>query len=97
MSKEWLVCPVCGGNGKTVNPDIDAQGLTHEDFAEDPDLAENYWAGNYDITCRGCNGLRVVEPTRLEELATHAEERALAARENGDYESYSVARDWRYG
>jgi hypothetical protein len=95
--KEWILCPVCRGEGKTVNPNIDAHGLTREDFAEDPDFAEGYWSGMYDITCRGCNGQRVVQPERLEELAHNAEDRALCAREDGDYESYSVAHDWRYG
>jgi hypothetical protein len=95
--KEWIVCPVCRGEGKTVNPCIDANGLTAADFAEDPDFAEDYMSGMYDITCRGCNGKRVVQPERLEELAHNAEDRALAARENGDYEGYSVAGDWRFG
>lgn len=92
-----MVCPVCDGEGKTVNPDIDSNGLTREDFAEDPDFAKDYRAGAYDIICRGCQGRRVIEPERLEELAHHAEERALAAREDGDWESYCGARDWRYG
>jgi hypothetical protein len=95
--KEWLVCPVCGGEGKTVNPAIDANGLTGEDFRSDPDFAESYMNGDYDIQCRGCEGLRVVEPERLAELAHHAEDRLLAAREDGDFEAYCGARDWRWG
>jgi DNA-directed RNA polymerase subunit RPC12/RpoP len=96
--KEWIVCPVCGGDGKTVDPNIDANGLTREDFHhEDPDFAADYFSGAYDITCRGCDGKRVVKPERLEELAHNAEDRALAARENGDYEGYRMAHDWRFG
>jgi hypothetical protein len=95
--EEWIVCPVCGGEGKTVNPDIDAHGLTAEDFREDPDFREDYFSGMYDITCRGCDGKRVVQPSRLEELAHNAEDRALAAREDGNWEAYYDARDWRYG
>ena len=94
MSK-WIVCPVCEGNGKTVNPAIDCNGLTREDFMEDPDFAENYMSGMYDITCRGCGGKRVVTEERIQELQAHAEERELAAREDGVWEGGE--RDWRWG
>lgn len=100
MSKKhdpWIVCPVCDGEGTTVNPNIDAHGLTREDFAEDPDFAEDYSSGVYDITCAGCNGMRVVKKARIQELEQNAEDRRLAARENGDFESFNIAGDWRYG
>jgi hypothetical protein len=93
----WMLCPVCNGEGTTVNPNIDANGLTEEDFREDYEFAHNYMNGLYDITCAACNGLRVVKAERLVELAQNAEDRRLAARENGDYEAYSVAGDWRFG
>jgi hypothetical protein len=96
-SDPWIVCPVCNGEGKTVNPNIDAHGLTADDFREDPDFAEDYRNGIYDIICAACHGNRVVKKQRIEELQQNAEDRRLAARENGDYESYSVAGDWRYG
>jgi hypothetical protein len=54
------VCPTCDGKGSHVNPSIDCNGLTQEDFAEDPDFAEEYIAGRYDVPCYGCNGQRVV-------------------------------------
>jgi hypothetical protein len=94
---KWIVCPVCHGNGTTVNPNIDAHGPTAEDFAEDPDFAEDYCKGMYDVTCRGCQGVRVVTRQRIKELRQHAEDRRLAAQEDGDYESFSVAGDWRFG
>ena len=93
----WIVCPVCDGEGKTVNPNIDANGLTADDFNEDPDFREDYMSGMYDITCAACHGKRVVKQARIDELEQNAEDRRLAARENGDFESYSVAGDWRYG
>ena len=34
---EWEVCPTCDGRGSHVNPSIDCNGLTQEDFYEDPD------------------------------------------------------------
>lgn len=94
---KWVVCPVCRGEGKTVNPDIDAHGLTREDFDEDPDFQESYLRGDYDITCRACNGRTTVERGTLRKLRKAAEDRRLAAREDGDYESYQVAGDYRYG
>ncbi len=56
----WQVCPVCNGNGTHVNPAIDSGGISMEDFEEDPDFAEAYVRGDYDITCNHCQGLRVV-------------------------------------
>jgi hypothetical protein len=96
-SDPWILCPVCDGEGTTVNPNIDCNGLTREDFDEDPDFAEDYRNGTYDITCAACSGKRVLKAARLEELAQHAEDRRLAARENGDFESYCGAGDWRFG
>jgi hypothetical protein len=93
----WIICPVCEGEGKTVNPNIDANGLTAEDFNEDPDFREDYMSGVYDITCAACGGQRVIKKQRMKELARNAESRRLAAREDGDYEGYCGAGDWRYG
>ena len=97
MTSKWIVCPVCAGEGKTVNPDIDANGISQEDFSEDPDFFEGYMAGMYDITCRGCHGKRVVTEERINELRENAADRRLRAQEDGDWEGASVARDWRYG
>ena len=55
------VCPLCDGRGSHVNPSIDAHGLSAEDFADDPDFAEDYFRGRYDQPCNECHGLRVVE------------------------------------
>lgn len=92
LPTRWEVCPVCEGAGTHVNPAIDAGGLTAEDFADDPDFAEDYFAGAYDQTCNRCKGrstVREVDFDRLspevrelyerqlrEEAATRAEERA---------------------
>jgi hypothetical protein len=93
----YIVCPVCEGEGTTVNPNIDCNGLSAEDFRDDPDFAEDYMSGVYDITCKACNGLRVIKPERVEELQQNAADRRLAARENGDFEAYCGANDWRFG
>lgn len=57
----WEVCGLCRGKGTVVNPSIDASGLTAEDFAEDPDFADAYFRGVYDIGCPRC-GTRTTIP-----------------------------------
>lgn len=54
------VCPRCEGKGSHVNPAVDGNGLTREDFDEDPDFAEDYFGGVFDICCEECKGMRVV-------------------------------------
>ena len=93
----WILCPVCEGEGKTVNPEIDSNGLTSEDFAEDPDFAEAYMSGAYDITCKACKGRTTVRRSVMKRLRDAAERRRFAARENGDFDSYCGAGDYRYG
>lgn len=60
LPTRWSVCPTCNGNGTHVNPSIDCNGLTSDDFANDPDFAESYHSGVYDVQCYGCEGRRVV-------------------------------------
>mgnify|MGYP001000617578 CR=1 FL=1 len=55
------VCPVCDGNGTHCNKNIDGNGLTQEDFEDDPDFRESYFRGDYDVTCCECNGRNVVK------------------------------------
>jgi hypothetical protein len=55
----YEVCGTCEGKGKHVNPNIDRNGLTAEDFDEDPDFRENYFSGMYDVPCNECHGNRV--------------------------------------
>jgi hypothetical protein len=57
---EYAVCGTCGGRGKHVNPSIDCNGLTREDFDADPDFYEDYRSGFYDVSCYECKGRRVV-------------------------------------
>lgn len=56
----WAVCPVCQGKGSHVNPAIDCNGLTADDFAEDPDLRDDYCRGRYDQACNRCGGRSTV-------------------------------------
>lgn len=58
---EFQVCSSCGGKGSYVNPSIDADGLSAADFDEaGDDFREDYFAGNYDVRCGECEGMRVV-------------------------------------
>lgn len=57
---KYEVCWRCEGKGTHVNPSIDGHGLTRDDFADDPDFAEAYFEGRYDITCQTCNGRNVL-------------------------------------
>lgn len=63
---KFEVCPTCDGRGCHVNPNIDRHGLSREDLDEDPDFAEGYMAGQYDVQCHECHGERVV-PVCLDE------------------------------
>lgn len=65
----WSVCDVCNGNGSHVNPSIDCGGLSTEDFAEDPDFAEDYFDGAYDQTCNKCAGRTTVRTVDLDALS----------------------------
>ncbi len=57
---EFKVCPCCDGRGTHVNPNIDRHGLCREDFDNDPEFAEMYKSGMYDVVCYECEGRRVV-------------------------------------
>lgn len=72
---EYAVCPLCGGTGRHVNPAIDSQGLTSEDFAADPDFAADYMGGVYDVDCARCGGARVI-PQIVTKDRTPAEQAA---------------------
>jgi hypothetical protein len=56
-----VVCPVCEGERKHVNPAIDGNGLSADDFAQDPDFAESYFGGTYDVRCDYCKGRGFVD------------------------------------
>jgi RecJ-like exonuclease len=60
LPAKFEVCPTCAGKGTHVNRAIDGNGLTHEDFDADPDFAEAYRRGDYDVPCTECQGERVV-------------------------------------
>lgn len=93
----WIICVVCDGDGTTVNPAIDGNGLSAEDFHDDPDFAEEYMRGTYDIACRACGGSGKMLHTAPARLAEAAADRRYRAMEDGDFEGYCHASDYRYG
>jgi len=69
----FVVCDTCSGKGKIVNPSVecDGGGFTQSEWNEacyeDPDFADDYFSGVYDIACPECSGQRVI-PWVNEEL-----------------------------
>lgn len=84
LPSKWVVCETCRGNGKHVNPSIDHNGISMREFYEDPDFAEDYFGGVYDVTCYECHGKRVVpgvdedacDPDLLKAYRAHLREEA---------------------
>lgn len=73
---KFCLCELCEGKGKHVNPAIDCNGLTQDDFDDDPGFKEEYLSGQYDIDCNMCNGKRVIP---------YVNEDALNEKQKADY------------
>ena len=62
----YEVCDACLGEGVRTNPSIypDGGGFTVSEWEEacdgDPAFRDNYLSGAYDVTCKECDGNRVV-------------------------------------
>ncbi len=80
LPAKFELCPRCQGVGTHVNPSIDGNGLTREDFDQDPDFEESYFRGDYDVQCSVCQGERVVSKVDFSRL-TPAQKRHLARHE----------------
>lgn len=81
-----IVCPICEGKGKYVNPSIDSHGISAEEFEEDPDFDESYFRGDYDIICTCCDGRNVVDKLRYAKyLARLADYREMLAEQGERY------------
>jgi hypothetical protein len=70
----FVVCPRCAGRGSHDHPAF-SHGISPEEFQEDPEFAEQYRAGAFDVTCSECEGQRVVP--EVAEECLDAEQRAL--------------------
>ena len=66
---KFEVCSRCRGTGSHVNPAIDGNGLSQEDFDEaGPEFFDDYMGGVYDVACHECGGKRVVPGPDWDEL-----------------------------
>ncbi len=82
------VCPRCQGTG-VHDPKEFSSGFTREDFDEDPDFAEAYMKGHYDVQCEECKGRNVI-PVVCEDSLTPAQRVIFDAWEK---EQHEAARD----
>jgi len=97
LPAKFAVCDTCDGRGTHVNPGVDGHGLSQEDFDADPDFAEGYFSGVYDVRCEACKGERVVAvldearctPAQIAQHATYWQDEA-------DYDA-EVAAERRWG
>jgi len=86
----YEVCDLCSGHGTVVDPEIDAGGLTREDFEErGPDFRRDYFRGAYDVQCPTCKGERVTPVLTLSKTIQRAVDRFLDA--EADYASVCAA------
>ena len=82
LPAKFEICGQCEGSGKHVNPSVDCCGLSSDDFEQDPDFEQDYFAGVFDVTCYTCKGKRVVsvldekkcDPNLLQEYRDHLQE-----------------------
>lgn len=98
LPAKYEVCSRCRGTGKHCNPSIDGNGLTAEDFAEDPDFKDDYFAGVYDVTCYECYGERVILTVDEEQLTPEQCEQWMKYCENERARAEERASElrWRY-
>lgn len=57
---KFVVCDRCEGVGSHTNPNVDGNGISAEEFEQDPEFRENYFSGLYDVACEECKGARVI-------------------------------------
>ena len=62
------LCPMCEGDGTVVNPSIDFNGLSNEDFYDDPEFEEDYHSGRYDIQCPNCKGNKIIQTINYDQV-----------------------------
>jgi len=67
------VCDRCRGEGKHDHPAF-SNGISAEEFDEDPDFREDYMAGTYDVPCEECHGRNVVDVIDTERVPADARE-----------------------
>ena len=92
------LCEQCNGDGKVVNPSVDAGGLDLSDA--DDDFIDRLMSGAFDLTCPACKGARVTAQVDEGALtgADRLTYRALMALEDAaDDEARTEARERMMG
>lgn len=104
IPSKFEVCDRCEGKGTHVNPSVDGNGLSREDFDADPDFAEDYFSGAYDVSCEDCGGKRVqlvpkeegATPEQLKLIEEYWENKRESAREaRADAYTRRAENGWR--
>ena len=86
----FKVCPTCDGRGRHVNPSIDGNGITADEWDEwDDNSKEMYLSGGCDVKCYTCDGRRVVPEINTAQLTP-------AQIEIADYIKECIEEDRRY-
>lgn len=88
---DFIVCPLCRGRGYVVDPAIDCDGISDDYLRENPNFAESYHNGEFNIKCTKCEGKRVVlDLDKVRSLLPKSVRKQLAAAEREDREFLSV-------
>jgi RecJ-like exonuclease len=59
LPAKYEVCGRCNGEGKHDHSAF-SNGVSREQFDEDPDFEEAYFRGDYDVVCEECKGRTTV-------------------------------------
>ena len=90
-----VVCPSCDGRGHYVNPAIDGNGISVEEWCDwTDDDREAYLSGRYDIVCEECNGRNVVERLRDDAPDELRQSYQDWVREEREYRAVVAAERW---
>ena len=80
-----------------MNPNIDAGGISADQFHDDPEFAEAYFRGDYDQTCNHCAGLRVVEVADFDAMSQEDRAAYLAQQKDDAALAWEMAMEARMG
>ena len=98
LPSKFVVCFRCNGKGTHVNPAVDGNGLSQEDFDEaGPDFREDYMAGVYDVSCYECKGQHVLEVPDPQKLTPDQRVAWLKQEEEEAQDRATVAMELRLG
>ena len=76
LAARVVKCHRCDGKGVHDNPAFE-NGISPDEFSDDPDFRDGYFAGHFDVTCSECHGRRVVK--EIDRTAITPDERAAIA------------------